>query len=403
MEDAAQEEACGGQSNSDGGSRTMGALARAGPSADWEKLELVKGLEDLGQTLRQAKSKAAIDEIFEESKPQRTVLTALVIACKASVSDLKGARAAKRKAEEKKEKEGVKKAKGADGKEVLPKPGQAKRFILSHAASQIAVADMSELGGSLPQVAANQQWLVDWARTHDAASKEINDFAAQYLSSARRLTQGRGQRMFLDEALVSNAISLMNEKLGKDNMRAIDSTGLDHAKDGIQKFVHPCLYAHTAAAEAVPGLEKKLLPTLRVALRGVREVRVLKGWELSKFLSESSVTQKRTVEEWLETASTKEVESYIHAGNSLWKASLGPGDVLYTPGAYMVGQRAGNSEDHVGMRLVVSPQPVHLEAALKCGQGITCAETDMLEALIDIAKPLFTGGPWGRNVYLSLI
>ena len=379
---------------SDAGSRSQGALARAGPCADWKLLEVLKTLDESGQQIKQCKSKAEIESVFEKSKAPRTVLAALCTSCKASVQDLKGARLAKRKADERKEKEEAKKIrsakKGGGAAGGSTKPGLARKLILSELSAQSAyiqarqVPALQDLAGSLPLVVAKQQKLVDWTRSTQQVKREIDDFATQFTASARRLTQGRGQRPCLDQGLADEIVTMVTNELSEVDMVAPDSHLLSDSSEALKKTLFPCFYAQTSGAEAVPALEKKMLPTLRIALRGMRAVTVVRSWEVTKYLQEKSNSDKqvRSVDERLETASAAEIETFHHVGNTVWKVTLSQGDVLYTPAGYMVGQRVGNSEDHIGLRVGVFPRPQYLLEAIKCGESM--AETGVLESLKEL-------------------
>eukprot|EP00971_Amphidinium_carterae_P288006 5717233-Amphidinium_carterae.3 len=365
------------------GSRISSAMARAGPCAGWEELQVLKKYSSFGEKLRHATSKDAIEKCFEDAKPLKTVLAALMASCKACVADLRSARTAKRKLEEKREKEDVKKLKKEGQKDVADKMLRKCILKTTHGSTMSIVRDFCAIECLVePAIVSGQEWILDLAR-NELVKSEVQDFCSMYLSCSRRLTSGRGQRPILNEDVEKDVLSALQTKL-PSSMVPFGKEQLQSAKDVLKKSAGMALFAMTAGSEASPALEKKALPTLRLTLRGCRSVAVVRSWELAAFVGNEKT--KSSCQEWLDTCTAAQLESYVAAGGKIYRGTLSAGDTLFTPPAHLVGQTVTSGEDHVGFRVCVQLPVNAVEPVMKFSQTLEEVEKDGLNELLELAR-----------------
>ena len=196
---------------------------------------------------------------------------------------------------------------------------------------------------------------MDWARTNEAAKREVDDFAAQFATSARRLTQGRGQRPFVDKSIGVQVISMVNEKFGNVSLVAIGEAMLQgplrrcrrpyppHSAHWSQKCAG-CYFGASMGAEQVPRREG--------------------FWEAKP---------------------EEELRGLARTCIGCWNGSL------LSQRQHSV-ENQSNSEDHVGVRLGVAPVGRVLEEGLKCCGGMEDVDLQLLEELLKLVQSKLSSG-----------
>ena len=105
------------------GSRDLGALSRAGPCHQYEQLTTLSSLAEIQSQFRLCTSAQEVKDTFAKAVPLKKTITLLQTACKASMSELKAARARDQAAVEAEQKREAKKKKDQEkGKPAKPKP-----------------------------------------------------------------------------------------------------------------------------------------------------------------------------------------------------------------------------------------------------------------------------------------
>ena len=140
-----------------------------------------------------------------------------------------------------------------------------------------------------------------------AAATEINDFGKQFSSSTKRVTDGRGQRKVLDDAVSALLMENVTKMLEGSALHPVVLEGAAWPPDteSVQKAAACTCFGFSAGVECVPLSEKWYMPCLRISMKGSRSLRLFSLAEVTEHLGKSKITV--SAGEWLATAGPRGV------------------------------------------------------------------------------------------------
>ena len=377
----------------EGGSRSASAALRAGPCPNFEKLEHVSKMTQFRGEIRSCTGKDGLKEILAKLKPFKDTYSSLVMSCKMAVGDVNNARSSKRKqdgkaqaaSESKKPRKPVEKPPTKQRSAATNSTMMLERELCTEMQSTTKLTD--DFAGGWPVVITKQDWVLGLCSASKRVKDEVDDFVKQYSASTRRITDGRGQRQFLDVLGCSEVFKASAVMLESSNLRLVEPTDVDGLKEepgtpALSKGVALRSFAMSAGSESTPVPEKAQLPTLRLSIKGTREVRAVYMPDVEQYLDE--VLQVKTPPtEWLATAAGKDLEAFATTTNAVLACTIGPNDCLYIPPLYLVAHRVLPGDDHVGIALLAAPPAAMIKKMLKHVEG-DHTELDGLRRLCDV-------------------
>ena len=371
---------------SDAGSRSAGALLRAGPCPKHEDLQHISKLWELRGDFKTCASQDDVKSVFEKAKVWKSSYALLTSACKTALNDLKGAQSAKRKAEEKALEKGGKKAK-KDGTDRRPSVRKCQSWWSMLESAKTKPISRHKLPGAVPDgsepfIIEEQTWLGELVATSECLKVEVPDFTSHFSKSTRRVTEGRGQRQVLDAGVVAHIMPGLMKRL---TSKLVWIKAEDCAEsENLQKLCTLTCFGMASGTESPPMAEKSMMPSLRLSLQGTRLVRMASLPAVVGFLAKQAKSSRGidavvVAAEWLGKARPSEIEAFLTAGNKVWEGRVGPHDLLFAPPMFMVGHQVLPGQDHIGIRALVSPGADTLSAILKEAAKTTVASKDLLD------------------------
>ena len=133
------------------------------------------------------------------------------------------------------------------------------------------------------------------------------------------------------------------------------------------------------------------MPALRD--KGTREVAMASALEIATFLNAHSdgklaaPATSQSAPGWMTHASEADLQQFMQYGNKVWRATLGPSDVLYTPTSYVVLHKTHVGADVFGIKVsCLSPHdmrviPFSLESLSQVGRGRLVSSSNTLNSI----------------------
>jgi hypothetical protein len=112
-------------------------------------------------------------------------------------------------------------------------------------------------------------------------------------------------------------------------------------------------------------------------------------------MTEADASSFHRAPAWLATADVDALTEFVKVGNSLWIATLGPGDLVYLPAGFITTHKVNQGSNLIGLRIgVVAKSDGTVMEALKVSHGQagkTCSIVDQVLGFIGEFWPKNTG------------
>ena len=213
---------------------------------------------------------------------------------------------------------------------------------------------------------------------------EVSKLATKFKQSVGARSSKRARRSLGDDAAAA-ATGLMELVLaGHKQFKPLELL----KNEQMAEPLHPAAFAIVEGFVS-SGSEANHLPALRGHHLGTREVVLVNGsqlWDrLTKIQGSKEPPSLEKLYEWLRDASYDDLASFSAGGNKVHYCTVGPNDLLYTPGAFIFADRM-KACDVVGFRIV--PLGVaHLPALAAFNQRLLTAKLEC-ETLLKVVDRL---------------
>ena len=354
-------------------SRDMGAVARAGPCANFESLQHFGVLTAHCQLAKTCTSEEDLKQWETQMDPLLKVYQVLQTACKSAVADLFQARTqaqaneanmVKQKAKEEAERKRKLAAVGGSASKRGRKERSAQVLallngdIISQEANfQVPSAAEWPLDCDLskPFLLTGQSWLEEEVKAKACLSVAIADFVDSFDASTLKVTDGRAQRRFADQDINTLVVN-MGLRATKNDPRLELTFATGSAQ--LQQVVGVAVFGIAAGNVSKARFELQELGCMRLAARGTRTAVLVSAMDVAKHISTKEnleggcdAVTLSAVESWANTCKAEDISEFIDAGFKPWHCTQGANDVLFLPSGYVTLHQILNNTDFIGFRL----------------------------------------------------
>ena len=211
--------------------------------------------------------------------------------------------------------------------------GAEVRCFRSEAELLVAASAAGDLDCSKPWVLCGAATLLERVSSERDVNAAISAFKSSWATSAIRANPGRGLQRLKDQSTAAVARAIMAGYLNR-HVLPVPASASELATS-----LASSIFAVSVGNEAA-YVEKDSLPTLRMATVGSRLVCLCQLDVASKALEIDMAKPNAFAR--LSQAFLAATQAKVNTiGSDLHHFTLGPGDVLYTPGGYVVAEAAG--------------------------------------------------------------
>lgn len=365
-------------------------LDKTPPSSKYQQLVLLDKLETMSQAFFGLTTREAFTQKHKQHAVPLGALRELLSVSKAAVGDIKKAAAQKEKAISARKPAGGKvKAAPARAhekkKEGIGNFGDLLALIPDmpvHSADEVKAKGYPDslMNGSVPFITTN----IDWAKKFSAQlSAELDTFKPIYNDSELKTKTGRGQRVVKDRNLKDQILQdCLNMLPGKQAFIR------DIAADNKELLAAQCsVLTALAAGRKEVRVEKDALATVKVNLEGTREVVVAPIKQLVDIMVGEGFDETKvdlgSIYGFIGAMDRGLIEIYLrkHAG-TMWKATQGPGDMMYAPAGIVQVQRVLSNSDNISLRFCCITKDPLAKEALKCASELTGGSNAAINAAL---------------------
>lgn len=187
----------------------------------------------------------------------------------------------------------------------------------------------------------------------DKLHREIDNFNAVFENAKACNGTTRGQVAFMNRDLADELVGLVQSSFPEGSL--ITALAPDLPSGVLRDNLQPACWGYAAKA-ILYGVERALLPTIRIAAVGSRELAVSRLSQVgahvrAKSCMESQPFNTQACVNWLQEAPTGDYADCLKAGYDIQWATVGAGQMLYTPAAAITIERVANNSDTVGFRV----------------------------------------------------
>lgn len=244
-----------------------------------------------------------------------------------------------------------------------------------------------------PYIVTGVKWAMDMAASQDIAvlgpvAKSIKLFNDDFRQSDLRKTAGRCMRANVDEESMSDAAS-QDYLLAKclplcpKGSLAVNSIASGDNADLLKRCM--CLSNFGVKQGSHHAyIEKGKLWSIRVAIEGMRVMAVTPAASLCEFMKEKNITQS-SAPSFLKGMRAESTEEYTKKHPLYW-ATLGPGDLLFTPYGYVIYENVHDGADVLGLRagIAVSRDKRGVQEAKKEAEAPATPEQSVCKQLVGL-------------------
>jgi len=238
--------------------------------------------------------------------------------------------------------------------------GEEIRSFQNKADLAAAAAENGDLNCNMPFVLRDRS-VQEESAAETSLKSAVDSFRASWPTSAVRANPGRGLLRLRDPAVSSAARCLMSSSMNKFHLAVPED-----APELLQSMVSS-IFAVAVGNEA-GYIEQNGLPTLRMALAGSRVVCMCPAITAAKVLNismDSPSSFAKLSQAFLAVTQAK-VETL---GHDLMYATVGPGEVLFTPMGWVVCESAGQGG---------GPRTSNKDVAASCPSSCSAMEWTVL-------------------------
>ena len=211
--------------------------------------------------------------------------------------------------------------------------GAEARSFRAEAELSSAASSGGDLDCSKPWVLCGAASVLQCVSSERDVNAAINAFKSSWATSAIRANPGRGLQRLKDESTAAVARNILAGPLARHVLP------LPASASELATSLASSIFAVSVGNEAA-YVEKDSLPTLRMATVGSRLVCLCQLDVASKALEIDMAKPNAFAR--LSQAFLAATQAKVNTiGSDLHHFTLGPGDVLYTPGGYVVAEAAG--------------------------------------------------------------
>ena len=345
-------------------SQDVSALGRVGPCKDYQDLQTIAALKQMGAEFRTCTSAQQIKELNEKGATQKKPIATLLAAVKAAKSDLiaaeKRAQAQKKKEEDRAAKEAAKvakagaasgnapggeagRARAASRSQVTRKKQSAQSILLDNNSElwqdetfRIPVLHQEELDPDL----CKEPFIQSGINLPQQVSAAVAGFGKVFSGSALRVTDGRAQTT-LDDENASLFITTLTKEEKVPSFWSVEALSeFASCRDALLNIQKASSFGFTACSVSSGRSELAMMPCFRLLVTGNMMVAVL---------TPSCLDDPRKM---LEDMMSGNADSLMKRArdNELRVATLGPGDMLFLPPVCAVSHRV-HAQDVLGIRV----------------------------------------------------
>ena len=216
----------------------------------------------------------------------------------------------------------------------------------------------------------------------ETLAKEVNDARGSFSTSEERRhpLKGKGKINFIDNSLQERVASTLRDSVCGGGQPYVPEPGnLDDNFQRLAKLLEPDIFA-TKGQKAHAIVENASLPSLKWTRLGVRQIIIAKfaplGAHVRSELGGPALRQPLSslgTIQWLTNCGPEKLSQWVESASPrIFKSSVGPGEILYTPPGW-VKLELGN-EDAIMVRMSVLP----VASLTEFGSDLRIAAADLL-------------------------
>ena len=211
-----------------------------------------------------------------------------------------------------------------------------------------------------------------WMKPGNSFRNQIELIKLSFKDSHARSGRSRGHKLVRNQVVADSIVEALLQVVPKNI-----SDNLTDRSAQLSECLTPGMWVLSPDASVVWFMESNGLGSLQYQAIGTRAVVIVPVKDIIGFASEINFAPGAdlSAENVRACAETMLVEKISEYSGILWKGTLGPGEILYTPPATIVAEIALNSSLAAGGRMSLLPQPgmcaalQKFKAALELDQG----------------------------------
>jgi len=222
-------------------------------------------------------------------------------------------------------------------------------------AGRIAAEHDAGWGAASPFILTNQSWGGDVMST-ESLKAFVLDLEDSFEISALKTTDGRAQRRLPDSAGTAEALAKFRDIAPLDiSVHDFSDMESKAEKTALLKSTAISLFTIASGHAAPLKFELGELSVFRLSTKGMRVVAAVKASDVLDFCSNADVANApktlHAAATWMSLANADKVQEFVGAGFKVFIATVGPGDVLYTPAGFLTAHKVMNSSNVLGLRV----------------------------------------------------
>jgi hypothetical protein len=171
--------------------------------------------------------------------------------------------------------------------------------------------------------------------TEPSVSAALQSFTSLWKAADARTTQKKAS-----QKLVGDAAALVRSSLSKPLQEWLQAVPSDDTFKDLETSLQPSAFASCSGTESV-YIEKDAVPCVRLTIQGIREVAMapVSSWGRYGLAGQSALAGKGMIQR-ICGSFMHAAPSVVQAGHQcVYFATIGPGDLLYTPAGWIVAER----------------------------------------------------------------